>query len=111
MKQLTILGFTFLLLLNYSCTKESSSSTPSGKITFWISRDNGCGYVDVSIDSTSVGQITNWQAIAPSSCTASKISLTVTTKRGKKSVTFKNVCGTATVSIDLNSDCLVYKVF
>lgn len=109
-KQLVFLGLG-LLLITFSCKKEKDEPTPDGKITFWISRDNGCGSVDVSIDGTSVGKISNWQTTAPASCVSSNILLTVTTKQGTKSVTFKNSCRTWTESINLNSDCFVYKLF
>jgi hypothetical protein len=107
-KLITILLMGFIIM-NYSCTKEETK--PDGKITFWLSKDNGCGNMSVSIDGNNVGQITNWQVIAPTTCASSNLLLTVTTKQGTKSVTFKNNCGSRVVSINLNSDCYIYNVY
>jgi hypothetical protein len=101
----------FLILISstiiFSCKKDE----PTGNITFWISYDNGCGPISVSIDGGGTGTITNWQAFSPSNCTGSNTILTIPTKQGSKNVTFKNNCKTWKATIPLNSDCYIYNVF
>ena len=108
LKVFLLLSILFQL---YSCNKDESNEPAKGKIVFWLSKNNGCGPLNVSIDGANVGQITGWQVIPPTTCNASNLLLVVSTTQGNKRVTFKNNCGTATVNINLNTDCYIYNVY
>jgi len=105
--------FLFSSMLSvFACEKDKEESKPAeGSIVFWTSRDNGCGGPTVTIDGKNVGQVTNWQAIPPGNCSNSNILLVVKTTQGSKNVTFKDNCRKWSTTINLNSDCFIYKLF
>jgi len=111
MKKIIYLNlFLFTILSTISCSKESMAK--DGKIVFWISRTTGnCGVVNVSITNGPSGNITHWQAIAPTTCNSSNTLLVLTTKQGTKTVKFKTNCGESETTINLDSECFIYNVF
>jgi hypothetical protein len=116
-KIIFFISLTFVI----SCKKDTTSPTPTpkGNITFWSNATNEwCGTVGnpkiiyVSVDGNSVGQISKYQSVAPSSCVQSNDLLVIQVTQGNHTVSFTQNCNnhTWTDQINLTSDCYVYEV-
>jgi hypothetical protein len=113
----------FILVLIISgvlfCFCKKKVPTPTGKITFWSDVTNEwCGQVGnpkiiyISIDGKNVGQVSNYQSVAPSSCVQSNTLLIVEVAQGAHTISFTQNCNNHTWSdkINLSSGCFVYEV-
>ncbi|HTA62167.1 MAG TPA: hypothetical protein VK835_06920 [Bacteroidia bacterium] len=122
MKKLIV--FIFLAAI-FSC-KKKEPPTPMGYITFWSDDASpNCHppsnrVIYVSMDGQSIGQISNFQSTAPSSCAQSNMLLVVSATQGVHSLTFTDNCNcnncpstwawSATGTVHLTSDCYVFYV-
>jgi hypothetical protein len=108
--QLFLILVSILGLFN-ACKKDNKQEgLPEYRIAFWCVIDDGCGYIDVSVDGVAKGQVKYWQKNGPTNCAESIISLSIPITKGKHIFRFANNCWSAKVDYEIKDECTLYKV-
>jgi hypothetical protein len=107
-----LFGFEVLCTTIISCKKDKNSLTgdPEIRIAFWSVINDGCGYIDVSIDGVHQGKVKYRQKYEPTNCAESIVSLSVPITKGKRLFVFENACWTSKVDSVIKGECTFYKL-
>ncbi|MHB8259280.1 MAG: hypothetical protein ACYDEC_03350 [Bacteroidia bacterium] len=111
-----VIVYVFLVLI-FSCTKKnqygqttSNGKIKTGSVVFWSDDPSPNRVIYVSIDGIlQVGNISNYQTVAPSSCVQSNTLFMVSTTQALHYISFTDNISSwsASSQINLYSDCYI----